>query len=107
MGEPNTITTHSVEEGLDFACSLASHAIGEAGEASAEQSQRLLRELTSYVQFRYVGETGLALESLVWLGQQCSPSTFRSELFWRQLRWVAEAMGLAGTDLERMEFPNA
>jgi hypothetical protein len=48
------IATASIEEGLDFACSLASDAISKAGEENPTQAQRLLHELTNYVHFRYV-----------------------------------------------------
>jgi hypothetical protein len=107
MGQPNTITTHSVEDGLDFACSLCSDAISQAGAWNPRLSQTLLSELASYVQFRYVGEVGLAFEYLVGLGLQCDPAVFRSELFWQQLRWVADAMRIPEAELTKLEFPNA
>lgn len=104
--QTDVIATSSAEEGLDFACSLASDAIDRAGIANADSAAKLLHELTSFVQFRYVGELALALEYLASLGRHCEQSEFRSNLFWRQLRWVAEHMGLEGEDLERIELPN-
>jgi hypothetical protein len=101
------ITTSSVEEGLDFACSLASSAIAAAGEAQPESAQQILNELTSYVQLRYVGELVLALEYLAGMGHRCSPGSFRSEQFWAQLRWVASQMQLLPNELQELELPDA
>ena len=100
------IATSSTGEGLDFACSLASDAIDRAGNARPESAAEMLHELASYVQFRYVGELALALEYLASLGRRCEQSEFQSSQFRRQLRWVAEHMGLEGEDLERIELPN-
>ena len=65
------IATASIEEGLDFACSLASDAISKAGEENPTQAQRLLHELTNYLQFRYLGpfqlRSGL-LDETLWSG---------------------------------------
>jgi hypothetical protein len=94
-----------VAEDLDFACSLASTAITRAGDANPEGRGELLNALTAYIQFRYVGEDGLALEQLSWLGHRCAPAGFRSEQFWSQLKWVAAAIDLEGDDLARLELP--
>lgn len=99
------IATTSVGEGLDFACSLASTAIARAGDANPEWRGELLNALTAYIQFRYVGEDGLALDQLTWLGHRCVPSEFRGEQFWSQLKWVAAAMNLEGDDLAHLELP--
>ena len=99
-----SITTASVEEGLDFACSLASDAIARAGETDAQQAQELLRGLASYVRFRYVSEFGLALEELASLGRRCDANSFRAPLFWRQLHWVASEMKLTGEALARVQL---
>ena len=104
--QTDLIATSSAEEGLDFACSLASDAIDRAGTAKTENAIELLHDLTSFVQFRYVGELALALECLASLGRQCEQSGFRSNQFWRQLRWVAARIGLEDEDLERIELPN-
>lgn len=106
MSADRQIATSSVGEGLDFACSLASDAIGHVGSTEPAKASELLLELTSYVQFRYVGEYALALEYLASLGRRCDQSSFRASQFWRQLRWVAAQMELSGEDLERIEFPN-
>jgi hypothetical protein len=105
MSEPNQIATSSIGEGLDFGCSLASTAIARAGDTSSAKCSQLLRELTSYVQFRYVGEYELALESLAFLGRSCDAGSFRAEQFWSQLRWVASEMQLTGDDLARIQLP--
>jgi hypothetical protein len=94
-----SISITSIGEGLDFACSLASTAIARAGESSPENCGELLNALTAYIQFRYVGEEGLAIEQLAWLGHRCDAAEFRSEQFWSQMKWVAAAMGLYGDDL--------
>ena len=96
----------SVEEGLDFACSLISGAISKEGRAKPEKALQLLEELSSYVQLRYVGELGLALEYLAGLGNLCAPDLFRSRQFWSQLRWVADRMELTSGEIEKLRFPN-
>lgn len=103
--QDNQIATTSIEEGLDFACSLASDAISRAGEVNPTEARRLLRELTIYVQFRYVGELFLAAESLVWLGRACNSVEFRSKQFWMQMRWVASKLELSSEDLAKLESP--
>jgi hypothetical protein len=103
----NHIATSSIEEGLDFACSLASDAISRAGVADSMEAQRLLHDLTSYVQFRYVGELLLAVEYLSSLGRACDPKGFRSTQFWHQMRWVASQMALSAEDLAKLELPDA
>lgn len=100
------IATTSVGEGLDFACSLASTAIARAVDASPETRGELLNALVAYIQFRYVGEDGLALDQLSWLGHRCSPTEFRSEQFWSQLKWIATAMGLEDNDLAYLNLPD-
>jgi hypothetical protein len=103
----NHIATSSIEEGLDFACSLASDAISRAGTADPAQAQRLLHELTSYVQFRYVGELLLAAEHLASLGKACNSREFRSTQFWNQMRWVASQMALSAEELAELGLPDA
>jgi len=103
--EINVIATSSVHEGLDFACSLLSNAIAAAGQSEPAKAGPLLNELTSYIQFRYVGEEGLALESLSWLGRMCDAGLFRSDQFWSQMKWLASACGFEGEDSARLELP--
>jgi hypothetical protein len=98
----NEISTTSVEEGLDFACSLASDAISHAGAVNPTEAQRLLHELTSYLRFRYVGELALAAECLASLGHACDSPGFRSKQFWTQLRWVASQMDLSSAELAKL-----
>lgn len=99
------IATTSVGEGLDFACSLVSTAISRAGNAKPESRGELLNALTAYIQFRYVGEDGLALDQLSWLGHRCAPADFQSDQFWSQLKWVTVAMDFEGEDLASLELP--
>jgi hypothetical protein len=84
---------------------LRQQQIARAGDANPEGRGELLNALTAYIQFRYVGEDGLALDQLSWLGHRCAPAEFRSEQFWSQLKWVAAAMDLEGDDLARLELP--
>ena len=98
------IATSSVNEGLDFACSLLSSAIAEEGEAHPERALSLLHELTRYIELRYVGETLLALEYLAGLGRSCNPTIFRSSQFWRQLKWVASQMNLTSEETQRLDL---
>lgn len=101
--EQPQIATSSVEEGLDFACSLLTDALVMRGEESPNVAKQLLTELASYLQLRYVGETGLALEYLAGLGQQCAPTS----QFWNQLRWVAVQLKLNEQELAALGLPNA
>ena len=99
------IATSSVGEGLDFACSLISDAVSKEGKNKPEKALQLLEELSSYVQLRYVGELGLALEYLAGLGRLCATDSFRSRQFWSQLQWVADKMDLAPGEIEKLGFP--
>lgn len=104
--EIDTISTSSIQEGLDFACSLLSDAIATEGRSEPAKAVQLLNELTSYIRFRYFGEEGLALESLSWLGRMCDAGAFQSNQFWSQMRWLASACGLEDEDLARLELPS-
>lgn len=53
------ISTHSIEEGLDFGCNLLCSALQQQGDTDPVRAQALLRELTQYVSLRYAGELGL------------------------------------------------
>lgn len=103
--EIDAIATSSIREGLDFACSLLSSALAAAGRLNPENAVSLLNELTNYIQLRYVGEEELAIDSLSWLGRSCDATSFRSNQFWSQIKWVASAMNLDGEDLARLELP--
>jgi hypothetical protein len=103
--EMNVIATSSIHDGLDFACSLLSSAIAAAGQSEPAKAVLLLNELTSYIQFRYVGEEGLALENLSWLGRMCDVRLFRSNQFWLQMKWLALEFKLEGDDFARLELP--
>lgn len=96
-----TLAQSSPEEGLDFACSLLSDAIRARAVARPELSQELLAALTNYVQFRYVGELGLAFEQLAFLGASSDELSRRREQFWAQMRWVATALQLPAAEIER------
>ncbi len=103
----NPIATSSVEDGLDFACSLLSSAISVEAEVHPEKAQPLLKELTQYIEFRYVGETLLALEYLSSIGQTCNLEPVRGRQFWRQLGWVADQMELSTEERQRVELKDA
>lgn len=79
--------------------------MARAGESSPKNCGELLNALTAYIQFRYVGEEGLAIEQLAWLGHQCDAAEFPSEQFWSQMKWVAAAMELDGDDLAVLKLP--
>ncbi len=89
------ISTTSVEDGLDFACSLLSGPISDEGESRPDKASLLLRTLTQYLTFRYVGELELALEYLADLARSLStsPPSIQSQ-FWPQLCWVATELNL-------------
>ena len=95
MPASQQITTVSVEQALDFACSLLSSAVAAAGEARPQEAPPLLRELAVYIEFRYVGELGLAFESLARLGHVCPAASFQSEQFWSQLEWASTQLGVS------------
>ena len=93
------LTTSSPEEGLDFACNLIATAASKDADSHPERACELLRTLAQYVQFRYVGELELAAEYLADLARMISATTsFQREQFWRQMQWVAQAMGLPAED---------
>lgn len=103
--EIEAIATSSTHAGLDFACNLLSNAIAAEGRSEPAKAVQLLSELTNYIQFRYVGEEELALESLSGLGHMCNVGAFRSNQFWSQMKWLASALGFEGEDLARLELP--
>jgi len=98
------IATSSVEEGLDFACSVLSSAVAQEGVARPEKAVSLLNQLARYIELRYVGETLLALEYLAGIGRSCDPMAFRSSQFWQQLKWVASQMNLTREEPQRLEL---
>jgi hypothetical protein len=100
------ISTTSVEEGLDFACSLLSSAIHAEAESAPTKACSLLQGLTRYVELRYVGELLLALECLADLGRSCNQENARSMQFWKQLHWIAEHMQLSSDEFEGIGLPN-
>jgi hypothetical protein len=100
------ISTRSIEDGLDFGCNLLCSALQSRGDADPALAQALLRGLTQYLRLRYAGELGLSLEYLAGLGHQCSPENFRHAQFWSQLRWIANEMGLSGSELDDLALPS-
>ena len=87
------IATHSVGEGLDFACNLLATAMGRLAHQRPEASSTVLKTLAEYISYRYAGEDLLALEYLVLLGRDLSGSAeVRWEQFWKQLDWLARQM---------------
>ncbi|MCJ8313109.1 MAG: hypothetical protein HRU38_15350 [Saccharospirillaceae bacterium] len=99
-----TISTNSVEEGLDFACSLISNCIIVTGETNPEKANEILFSLASFNQFRYVGELLLALHKLVDLGKFCEK--FNNEIqYWKQLHWVALELNLTSDEFKEVGIP--
>jgi hypothetical protein len=103
----NHIATSSVEEGLDFACNLASNAIRVAGASSPLKAQVLLQDLAMYVSLRYVGELHLAMTYLAELGKECESKEVKLVQFWNQMRWLAKEMGLTEEELVELALPSA
>jgi hypothetical protein len=98
--ETEQIATHSVGEGLDFACSLLADGIGCMADQRPDASPGLLKALSEYISHRYAGEDLLALEYLVLLGRELRESTdVRWSQFWRQLEWVGQQMGVSPESL--------
>ena len=96
-----SMTIASPDEGLDFGCHLLTDAISDQGNASSDNAVKLLQMLSSFIQFPYVGETGLALDELIAIGVICSDSEFTfmdkdtSNLFWAQITWIASKVSLS------------
>src|SRR4051812_40602573 len=91
-----TIATHSVGEGLDFACNLLASAMGRFADQRPEASATVLKTLAEYITYRYVGEDLLALEDLVFLGRELGGSSeVRWGQFWNQLEWIARQMDVS------------
>jgi hypothetical protein len=94
--QPEQIATHSVGEGLDFACNLLANAIGRFADQRPEASPAILKALAEYITYRYVGEDLLALEYLVLLGRDLSScSEVRWAQFWNQLESVGRQMDVS------------
>ena len=99
------IATSSVDEGLDFGCSLLSSAIAKAGDNKPDSANLLLRTLTQYIELRYAGELYLALKYLISLGKECNQEDFRSKQFWAQISWNAEQMNLSSSEFSDLSIP--
>ena len=96
MNEPQSeaaITTHSIEEALDFGCNLLTSVLESLVAADPSKAPGLLNSLLAYISVRYAGEDELALEFLVDLGHACGGDSSRMDQFWRQMRWAARKMG--------------
>ena len=83
------IATSSVKDGLDFACQLLQVDVSERGRVRPDEAAPLLGGLCFYIELRYVGEYGLALEALERLATEVEPREPVREQFWAQMRWVA------------------
>ena len=87
------VATHSVGEGLDFACNLLASAMSRLADQHPEAASMILKTLAEYICYRYAGENLLALEYLVLLGRDLSGSAeVRWAQFSKQLEWVAHQM---------------
>lgn len=96
------IATHSLGEGLDFACNLLVSGIDREVEKRPARSQDLLSGLTHYISLRYNGEEWLALEALECLAAGIGDEVeFCREQYRAQVEWCAKAMGLRRVDETR------
>lgn len=87
------IATHSIGEGLDFACNLLSKSLEHTADIKPDAAPLLLRTLAQYISFRYAGEDGLALEHLAALANDLGQSeVVRWDQFWEQMDWLCERM---------------
>jgi|SRR5581483_1100307 len=93
LPEHERIATHSVGEGLDFACNLLTQALCLDARTRPEAAPELLGLLANYVSFRYAGEDELALSNLTSLAHAVRDSTeVRWNQFWPQMEWIARQM---------------
>jgi hypothetical protein len=100
--EQHRIATHSIGEGLDFACNLLVSGIDREVEKRPARSQELLSGLTYYISLRYNGEEWLALEALECLATGIGDEVeFRRAQYRAQVEWCAKAMGLRRVDATR------
>ncbi len=91
-----SIATHSIGEGLDFACNLLVNALAEVAENTPAGAPALLRTLAEYISYRYAGEDGLALEYLDMLAADLGPgATVQWDQFWLQMKWLSRQLGVA------------
>jgi hypothetical protein len=87
------IATHSVGEGLDFACNLLATALGRVADRRPDAAPKLLAALAEYISYRYAGEDLLALETLVLLSRELTDlPEIRWSQFSRQVEWIAREM---------------
>lgn len=97
--EPHRIATHSVGEGLDFACNLLVSGIDREVEQRPARAQDLLSGLTDYISLRYNGEDRLALEALECLAAGIGGEIeFQRGQYRAQVDWCAKTMGLRRVD---------
>ncbi|HEX3359180.1 MAG TPA: hypothetical protein VHS31_19530 [Tepidisphaeraceae bacterium] len=90
-----SISTRSVEDGLDFACNLLADALVISSSYKPESSATLLGLLANYISFRYCGEEGLALENLMTIAEELKRSEkVRWAQFWQQIQWLCEKTGV-------------
>ena len=89
------IATHSVGDGLDFACNLLSGALGRAADSMPDRAPGLLRKIAEYIGLRYAGEDGLALEHLLQLADELGPAAdVRWGQFWEQMKWLGNELSV-------------
>lgn len=93
------IAISSPQEGLDYACQLIASGSRAWALKNPETAPSMYQKLAGYVEFRYNNELELALGCLVKLGRACPPDCFQSEVFWRQIRWVAQECKVRDPDI--------
>lgn len=88
------IATSSLEEGLDFACNLLAHGLGEAARRNPSEASAMLTRLTQYISLRYAGELRLACEYAESLAELIPEDVeFRRGQFEAQVAWLKKEMG--------------
>src|SRR5262245_45073789 len=97
--EQHRIATHSVGEGLDFACNLLVSGVDREVEKRPTHAQDLLCGLTDYIGLRYNGEDWLALEALECLAAGIGDEIeFQRGQYRAQVEWCVKTMGLRRVD---------
>jgi hypothetical protein len=98
------IVTSSVEEGLDFAASLLTNGIKAQVQLNVKEASDLAIGFSQYIQFRYVGELGLAYEYLLDIGVSCTNNDYQRRHFFLQLDWVGQQMNFPALDIENLSI---
>lgn len=99
------IATSSVEDGFDFAAALVVAAVEARSDSDPNIAHELLKSLCRYVEWRYHGELGLALEMLSDLGASCHRELKSPSQYWHQVSWLAAQLGFDPQQLQALGIP--